>query len=227
MAMRSLWPFAPAFFVFAGAILVAIGGFWASWRQSNFNAEIKEKNEEIARLQRENANAITGGDSFCWMGLSVPDPGTAAVAIPIFIHQGKYPLYDVAARIVDLDEYARLKAAKEGIAASNALLGTAVPVGNMTPGFSTDTGIRLSHPSGKNFTYNVFYVARNGSWIQMLRMRWTGNGWTLATKVQGLTHQDKELYREVSPDYPLNAHGDVDWDEGDKLPSSEPEKQTK
>jgi hypothetical protein len=208
--MRGLWPFFPAFVVCAGAILVALGGFWASWRQSNFNAEIREKNEEIARLQRENANAITGGDSFCWMGLSVSDPAAAAIARPIFIHQGRYPLYDVSARIVDSDEYARLTAAKDFIAASKALLGTNVSVGNMTPGFSTDTGVVLSHPSGKNFTYNVFYVARNGSWIQSLRMRWTGNGWALANRVHGLT-EGKELFREVSPNYPLNAQGDVDW----------------
>jgi hypothetical protein len=210
--MPNLWPFFPAFLVFAGAILVALGSFWAAWRQSNFNAEIREKNEEIARLQRENANTITGGDSFCWMGLSVPDPVTAAVARPVFVHQGKYPLYDVAARIVDLDEHARLTAAKDFIAASKALLGTNVVIGNMTPGFSTDTGVLLQHPSGKNFTYNVFYVGRNGSWVQFLRMRWTGDGWALATKVQGL-NENNELYREVSPSYPLNAQGDVEWEE--------------
>ena len=56
--------FHPALVVFAGAVIVAFGTFWAAWRQSNFNAAIREKNEEIARLQHEAAAAITGGDSF-------------------------------------------------------------------------------------------------------------------------------------------------------------------
>ena len=62
--MARLSPFFPALVVFVGAVVVALGGFWASWRQSNFNMEIREKNEQIARLQYENASMITGGDSF-------------------------------------------------------------------------------------------------------------------------------------------------------------------
>jgi hypothetical protein len=60
--MARLSPFFPAMVVFIGALFVAAGGFWASWRQSNFNIEIRDKNEEIARLQHENAATITGGD---------------------------------------------------------------------------------------------------------------------------------------------------------------------
>ena len=58
-------PLAPAFVVALGAIFVAAGGFWAASRKSGFNAELREKNEEIARLQKANTGAITGGDSFC------------------------------------------------------------------------------------------------------------------------------------------------------------------
>jgi hypothetical protein len=62
--MIKLAPFYPAIVVLIGAIFVAAGGFWASYRQSNFNMEIRAKNEEIAALQKDNADAITGGDSF-------------------------------------------------------------------------------------------------------------------------------------------------------------------
>jgi hypothetical protein len=31
-------PFYPAFLIFLGAVFVACGAFWASWRQTNFNA---------------------------------------------------------------------------------------------------------------------------------------------------------------------------------------------
>lgn len=62
--MLRLWPFAPAFVVFLGAILVAGGSFWAGFRQSNFNAEIRAKNEQIATLQQENIRILRGSDFF-------------------------------------------------------------------------------------------------------------------------------------------------------------------
>jgi len=65
--IERLSPFFPAMVVFVGALFVAAGGFWASLRQSNFNAEIRQKNEEIARLQSESTNTITGGYSFAYV----------------------------------------------------------------------------------------------------------------------------------------------------------------
>jgi hypothetical protein len=110
--MTRLSPFFPAMVVFVGAVVVAAGGFWASWNQSKFNTEIREKNEEIARLQLESANAITGGDSFAWVAFQIfGADGTAVNAysmpddlllVPNFIHQGKYPLYDVSVRFADV-----------------------------------------------------------------------------------------------------------------------------
>jgi hypothetical protein len=216
--IRLIWQFAPAILVWVGAVLVAFGTLWSSWRQSNFNATLTAKNSEIARLQLENANAITGGNSFAYMLLQVPDHETFATAIPTFVHQGKYPLYDVQAHIVDLDEFQRLTDRKDFLAANNALSGTDLMIGNLTPGFaSRPTGAVLSHPSGQDFTYNIFYVARNGAWTQQLRMRWTGNGWVIANRVFAGPGNfggpgDKDLFREVSTGYPLDEKGEVDWD---------------
>jgi hypothetical protein len=62
------------------------------------------------------------------------------------------------------------------------------------------------------FNFNIFYVARNGSWHQRLRMRWIGNGWALANRItEGLG--GKELLLEVNANYPRNAEGKVEWDE--------------
>jgi hypothetical protein len=43
-------------------------------------------------------------------------------------------------------------------------------VGNLTPGFANTPGT-LPHPRAATLL-QYFYVARNGSWTQMLRMRW-------------------------------------------------------
>jgi hypothetical protein len=145
------------------------------------------------------------------MVLQIPDPKTGSTVVPLFVHHGKYPLYDVRASIVDLDEHTRLTGLKDFISATKALLGTSLLVGNLTPGFASPVSGVLQHPSGQDFSYNVFYVARNGSWTQSLRMRWIGNGWAIANKVFG-GPENRELYREVSANYPLNEKGEVDWE---------------
>jgi hypothetical protein len=195
----------PAFMVLAGAVLVAVGGFWATWRQSNFNTEIREKNAEITRLQLEGANAITGGDSFCEMGLQMPDTKSAALVVPVFVHHGKYPLYDVSARIVDLDEFESRK--RQGLPIDPGL--TLRP-GNMTPSHAVTMGITLQHPSGRDFNYNIFFVARNGAWTQQFRMHWIGDGWTTATNIVGPDGR-RELFSNITENFPRAPGGEIDW----------------
>jgi hypothetical protein len=202
-------PFFPAMLVFVGALFVAAGGFWAAWRQSNFNMEIREKNEEIARLQGESRNAITGGDSFAYALFQVFAADGSAVnayampddllLVPNFIHRGQYPLYDVAVRFAN-------------VAGGRLDLSSAIrdyPVGNMAAGLATVArGIRLPH-HGKDLEFNIFFSARNGIWTQFLRMRWVGNGWAMANKVMRGT---QELYRETSTNFPRREDGSIDWD---------------
>jgi hypothetical protein len=208
--MARLSPFFPAMLVFVGALFVAAGGFWASWRQSNFNTDLREKNDEISRLQREGANAIIGGDSFAWVGFQVFGADGSAVnahtmpdellLVPVIIHQGQYPLYDVTVRFADR---ARGKAFDMGSALQS------YPVGNMASGLATTSNIRLPH-HGKDIDFNIFFTARNGMWIQFLRMRWVGDGWARATKVMRGT---QELHREVSANFPRQQDGSIDWGE--------------
>jgi hypothetical protein len=219
MTDRTLWQFLPAIFIVAGAVLAACGGFWQAVRQSNFNSELRQKNDQIIELQQQSAGAITGGDSFAEMVLEVPDVTTGAVAMPTFAHHGKFPLYDVTARIVDLGEYRRLEAAKNFLAATTALQGTEVSVGSLTPGFSRGPMAALQHPSGRDFSYNVFFVARNGAWIQQLRMKWIGNGWSEATRISGLS-EGKELYQKVTPGYQLGPNSEVEWEDKPTPPAA-------
>jgi hypothetical protein len=95
--MLRLWPFAPAFVVFLGAILVAGGSFWAGFRQSNFNAEIRAKNEQIATLQQENIRILRGSDFFHFTVLLLPNSdGTFPL---MSINRSDLPVYDVCLNI--------------------------------------------------------------------------------------------------------------------------------
>jgi hypothetical protein len=175
----------------------------------HFNLEIREKNEEIARLQRESANAITGGDSFAWAAFQIFGADGSAVnansmpddllLVPIIINQGKYPLYDVAVQFADV-------ASGQPLDIPSAT--RVYPVGNIAPG-GMRTRIQMPH-HGKDLSFNIFFSARNGMWTQFLRMRWVGDGWARASKVVRGT---EELHREVSANYPRRENGSVDWGE--------------
>jgi hypothetical protein len=85
-------PYYPALVILAGAILVAIGGFWAAARQANFNARLNEKNDQIFALQDQQIKAITGGDSYPYIMPMFEDDGKFTM---LLMNQRKYPLYDV------------------------------------------------------------------------------------------------------------------------------------
>jgi hypothetical protein len=195
--------------VFVGAVCVALGGFWASWRQSNFNQEIRIKNDEIASLQRDSSDAVIGGSSFAYIAFRVFDRAGNMVnahampddllLVPMVIHQGKHPLYDVSARIVDIH------AANKDLSKANINY----PIGNMTPNLAVSTSFQIPH-DGKDFKFNIFFVGRNGMWIQFLRMPWVGDGWATASKV---VRDGKVIYRQVSDNFPRGEKGEIDWGE--------------
>ena len=98
----------PPGLILIGAILAAIGAFWASQQQGNFERELRTKSDEIAGLNRKIANLVTGGDSFCYLAIGSIDPKTNR-GIPVVIHQGEHPLFDINMRIVDLQKFRKIK----------------------------------------------------------------------------------------------------------------------
>jgi hypothetical protein len=96
----NLAPYYPAMMIFAGAVLVALGGLWAAHRQTNFNATLREKNDEIIALQSQQISALTGGDSYPFVTPTFKGDGKVTM---LLLNQGKYPLYDVQVTILDGD----------------------------------------------------------------------------------------------------------------------------
>jgi hypothetical protein len=90
--MVRLWTFAPALVVLLGAILVAGGSFWAGFRQSNFNAEIRSKNEQITKLQQEDIRILRGSDFFYLMAM---EPNANGLSPLTSINRNNLPVYDV------------------------------------------------------------------------------------------------------------------------------------
>ena len=80
----------------------------------------------------------------------------------LFHARRKYPLYDVGVRITDVG---RGKPFDAQSAMQSYMLG------NLSPGMALSTNIRLAH-RGKDLAFNIFFSARNGMWVQFLRVPW-------------------------------------------------------
>lgn len=194
--------FSPSAIIFFGAIIVAFGGFLAAVQTNKFQGEITRLNNFIL-------SSITGGDSFCYLALSSINHKTNDALI-LAVSQGKYPLYDVAFRIVDLDEFGKVK---NNLTLDNVIKSeTIINVGNMT--ISAGQMLRkINLGSRDEKKYNVFISARNGFTTQLIRMRRINNEWkeaTIVTKRDG----DKEikLFEVIDKEFPRNNKGEVDWE---------------
>jgi hypothetical protein len=144
-----------------------VGGLTESLKQSQKQfAVTMEKSNRVIGLQTTavaglatNLDTLTGADSFCYLGFT---PGQSFLP---FTHVGKFPLYGVSARIAELDQNGRIK--------QHNLMGMTVSVGDMIKGH---VNIIQTIPSGLGgspdyFNANVFFAARNGDWMELLRVR--------------------------------------------------------
>lgn len=168
----------PMMLVLIGAIASAVGGFLATFRQGEeqrksaqeqlkyanerveFEKDLRAKSEEIAELNRTIAASVIGGDSFCYVTLASANQKGAFVTV---VHQGKYPLYDVRIRMVELDAFEKNFEKSPNSTfddVEKALI--SLDVGNMSPGVSNIMrGISFSNPN--KIGYNISIFARNGS----------------------------------------------------------------
>lgn len=205
----------PAALVLVGALLSAIGGFWATARQqrltaeaaeqrAQFERELRMKSDEIASLNRQIAASITGGDGFTYLDVIPEGDGFAL----LLLNGSEFPAYDVSIRIVDVDTLNRLgrqMAASAAFARSQLVVGA----GNVGPKQVALIG-RLPDKWSDIAAFNVFIGARNGFVTELLRRRKVDGEWHRAIRVT----RDRDgaiLYERVDPKFPRNAQGEVDW----------------
>ena len=182
-----------AVITFVGAVICAFGGLLAYQQQ--------------AVSERELANLMTGGDSFCSWMVSNPDPVTNT-GRSVVRHHGEYNLYDVRVRIVDLEKLAKLKGDDLSLATERAS-DTNISMGNIL-----SSSVLFLNPftlgNGDTRSFNIFFFARNGSFNQVLRFKKFDGEWVSATKV---LREEKVIYEEVDDGFPRTAEFNVEWDE--------------
>lgn len=187
-----------------GVILSGIGAFWASKQTANFEHELRIKSDEISELNKEIMKSVIGGDSFCYLTMMSLD-NQNNVGILTVVHQGEHPVYDVNARIVDLQKMEKIK---DNLSFQNIMQAdTNLHIGNMIKGTaSTFTPLQLGSSMERGF--NIFFSARNGLFTQLLRMKKINNKWASATKVE---RDGKIIFEKIDKEFPRNNEGLIIW----------------
>jgi hypothetical protein len=162
----------PSGVVLLAAILGGIGVFWAAIQKNAAERQLREKSDKIAALNEKIAGLVTGGDSFCHFVITSIDPSNTGRLLAI--NNGKFPLYEITARIVDLQKF---EAKKEHLTLQNMFADDInVQVGSIPAGLA---GLQGSFPlgDGEQHDYNIFFSARNGLSTQLLRLRKVNGVW--------------------------------------------------
>jgi hypothetical protein len=178
------------------------------------NNDLQQQMLELTRmnttLAKENISTVTGGDSYCWMDISFQF-GRPTLT---FIQSGKYTLYNVTARIVDVNRMRKQLERHQPISLSDDIW---LDLGEVQVGrafFRHDVLLPFSDEEAQSF--NIFFGARNGMWTQELRLRKVAGQWSSALRVWfssigGSTPPDKPVFEQGREGFPRNEKGQVDW----------------
>lgn len=205
--MNSIF-FGPPGLIMLAAIIGAIGAFWAAQQQTEFERALKQKNEEIAALTRQTLESVTGGDSFPSISMFLEDArSTGYLAIH---HHGKHPLYDVTARMVDLQRADSIKPQPGFTLEDLTVADTYLQIGTLVPKYTSFRG-RIDLGDANRRDFDVYFVARNGGFTQNYRLAKLANGnWTSANRV--VRDSDKRVMLEIVRDeFPRGKDGTVNW----------------
>jgi hypothetical protein len=200
--IQILWN--PPVLIFLAVILGAIGALLASKQQAIFERDLRIKSDEIAVLNKEIVNLVTGGQSFCYLSIGSLNPDNN-VGVLTVIHGGDHPIYDVNARIVDLQKFEKIK---DDLTFDNwNSADTIIHIGNMIKGTASIRG-KIHLGKGNERGFNIFFSARNGLFVQFLRLQKVANKWVRATKVE---RDGKVLFEKVHENFPKDKEGNVVW----------------
>ena len=122
---------------------------------------------------------LTGGDAFCRFSIEATALKSNSLRL-VAIHEGQYPLYDLQARIVDLEKFDLLKGNLTWHNHRDADI--IINLGTLNPKTAL-LGITLPLQGSSANRFNVFFTARNGTFTQLLRLAYVDGEWKKASKV--------------------------------------------
>lgn len=187
-----------------GATFVVTGYLGAQWvrikRQGKVESSLSSITQRLEGATSHLTDTISGGDSYCYAAcLNVDADGRGLLVVK---HFGRFPLYDVSARFVEV------KATNADFEIKpDSDIGVIQSLGNVAPGTTCVMGafpVQL-RDGGR---YSIFFSARNGIWRQHMQVVRTACDWAVATR---LKRRGEFFFRDVSPDYPRKSDGTIAW----------------
>jgi hypothetical protein len=230
-----------------GASVSAFGGLWGSYEQDKSSRVLHEKtnkindlseklvakSDEIAELNKklveksdELATTFHGGDSFVYldprfMSRHIPEDNLVSVGL---FHKGKYPIYDVEIRVVDIQKLKQVFA--EIHKRNSGPTYEEIAHTEIHYSFRNNTYLQRFDPNRylmrldiwqlpkdtDQQDYNVWISARNGEVVQQIRFRRINGEW----KCQMRVNRGNEVLYDTTllgADYlPRNEAGEVQWE---------------
>lgn len=207
----------PAVLACFGAFLSASGAIWASSEQNKAQKttetqtiEIKQLNTKILALSEENKilakegiSSVTGGNGFAYVDIL---KGFFPNAFsPTVTSESEYPQYDLSIRFFDEHKNYEAQIAQPLI----------LNIATLPPGQSMVNRIPAFDLEGKtdHAKFNLFISARNGSFIEELRLRKVGDEWYSAFRVFKSTPNGSRtlLMERAMEKYPRAPDGVLVW----------------
>jgi len=178
---------------------------------SALQERLLDQTKTIVDLSKESINTAIGGDSFGH--IEVLRPWAPDSITPVFIHQGKYPLYGVIARFTDQEKWRKMSELPSRLSTSDLL--SYFPERHI--GDTTEIrALRLAPiPISNNaeHSFNISFTARNRSWVQSLKLISIDGKYFVATQVHSTKGQkrDKLLHEHIDDGFPRNEKGEIEW----------------
>ena len=172
---------------------------------------------KTAEQQQELLHNLTGGDSYCYLGLGRIDNDAMTWVV---ILQGDYPLRNVYINVKDRDTFDALNKL-DGPALLDAMKRNTtthdLPI--VMPRIVRDLGtiLNLKDATVKRFRIDIY--TPHHKFAQELQLRKVNNEWKLAYKVMeenpiikdGIKTPPKLLTTQSDPGFPVGANGEIQW----------------
>ena len=217
-----------AWATFFAGLLIIIGGIWSGIVQNKSDEEkskltnqIVDLTEKNANLAQENYNISTGGDSYCYITFQNLESNIKTLHGNIN-HKGNFPLYDVNLHIYDITKYeelaSKLNEKSSYYAGDMREITKDIEIGNINPDLNLPNlwhnklaNILLVNEH-RDYKLNIFFGARNGSWVQLVRLKKIKLGgydyWAQAIRVE---RQKVIVFEYIDKYYPRDNTEPIEW----------------
>jgi hypothetical protein len=124
---------------------------------TQLQTKLLQQSGQIIDLSKQAIGSVTGGDSFAYCEFTFLGRSSGTLLV---VSSDKYPLYDVRARVVDVNKFKQLVANNIPITLGN-VSETIISVGDMSsPSTSIERTIPFTGTDSQDF--NIFFSGRNG-----------------------------------------------------------------